>query len=47
MGHVAARAERGKVEGVLPLKEEVVVAVIGRRLAAALVKRGSGLSSSK
>ena len=42
-----AAAPRSEVEGVLPLKEEVVVAVIGRRLAAALVKRGSGLSSLK
>jgi hypothetical protein len=45
--HAAARAERGEVEGVPPLEEEVVVAVVRRRPSAAFVKRGSGLSSSK
>ena len=38
-------AKRGEVEGVTPLGEEVVV--VGWRPVAALVKRGSGLSSSK
>ena len=41
-GPITARSD-----GVPPLEEEVAVAVVGRCPAASLVKRGSGLSSSK